>query len=270
MKRVIYLLLSILLLLLNGCSQKSHPNYAIRKPKVKYKPNKQNLSKMVKQLKGRPYVWAEEGPYAFDCSGYTYYVYGSMGIEIPRVAREQAKHGKYIPYKELKYGDLIFFDTTKRQTGEITHVGIYLGNGWFTHASTTKHEVIYSNLNRGNYYKKRIRICRRYLPEETTHMKFAKAKPWRVQKTAKTAKVNQHTTGTYYIQVGSFMRRPNRVLLKKLTQNGYLYRMIKFQKDGREILKLLIGPYKTKSIVLSILPSVKQKIVKEAFITRIL
>ena len=45
--------------------------------------------------------------------------------------------------------------------------------------------------------------------------------------------------------------------------------MIKFPKGSKEILKLLIGPYKTKSIALSVLPSIKKKIVKEAFITRI-
>ena len=48
---------------------------------------------MLKELQGRPYVWAEEGPNNFDCSGFIYYMYGSMGIEIPRVAREQAKTG---------------------------------------------------------------------------------------------------------------------------------------------------------------------------------
>jgi len=265
MKKSISTLLSItILLLLNACTHLSrHPDYRIHKPKVKYKPNRKNLGKMIKKLQGSPYAWGEEGPYKFDCSGFTYYLYGSMGIEIPRVAREQAKSGKYVPYKDLKYGDLIFFDTTKRKTGKITHVGIYLGNGWFTHASTSQHEVVYSNLNQNNYYKKRIRLCRRFLPEETNSMKFAKAKPWRVNK-------NQNSSGTYYVQIGSFIGEPNRALLTKLRHNGYLFRIIKFPRNGKEISKLLIGPYKTKAIALSVLPLVKQKIVTEAFITKIL
>ena len=281
MKKSISTLLSItILLLLNACTHLSHhPDYRIHKPKVKYKPNRKNLGKMIKKLQGSPYAWGEEGPYKFDCSGFTYYLYGSMGIEIPRVAREQAKSGKYVPYKDLKYGDLIFFDTTKRKTGKITHVGIYLGNGWFTHASTSQHEVVYSNLNQSNYYKKRIRLCRRFLPEETNSMKFAKAKPWKVTKTAatqvspsagKTLKKNQNSSGTYYVQIGSFTGEPNRALLTKLRHNGYLYRMIKFPRNGKEISKLLIAPYKTKAIALSVLPLVKRKIVTEAFITRIL
>ena len=285
MKKSTYLVSSLFILfLLSACSQKpphhpKNPNYAVKKPKIKYRPNKKNLGKMVKKLNGSPYVRAEEGPYNFDCSGYTYYMYGSMGIEIPRVAREQAKTGKYIPYKDLKYGDLLFFDTTKRQTGKITHVGMYLGNGWFTHASTTKHEVVYSNFKKGDYYRKRLRVCRRYLPEKETTVKLAKAKPWKVAKpanipvvpiSAKVTKADRDATGTYYVQVGSFAGRPNKAFLTKVTRNGYLYTMIKFPIDGREISKLLIGPYKTRSKALLVLPSVKQKIVKDAFIAEII
>jgi cell wall-associated NlpC family hydrolase len=56
---------------------------------------------MVKELQGSPYVWAEEGPNQFDCSGYIYYMYGSMRIEIPRIAREQAKKVLIIKNKTL-------------------------------------------------------------------------------------------------------------------------------------------------------------------------
>ena len=172
MKKIIYISsILFVMLFLNACGNTKpphhpkHPNYAIEKPSVKYKANKKNLQKMVKKLQGKPYVWAEEGPNQFDCSGLTYYMYGSMGIELPRVAREQAKVGKRIYTKDLKYGDLIFFATNRRNSRKITHVGMYLGDGWFTHASTVKHEVVYSNLFTSAYYKKKLRICRRYLPE---------------------------------------------------------------------------------------------------------
>ena len=109
---IYFTLVSSLLLLFTGCKPDpfpQRPDYSIKKPLVKYKPTKQNLDKMVKELQGRPYVWAEEGPDNFDCSGFTYYLYGSMGIEIPRVAREQAKMGKTIAFEKLHEGDLIFF-----------------------------------------------------------------------------------------------------------------------------------------------------------------
>jgi hypothetical protein len=185
MKKNIYVILPLLVtLFIPACKPPHHPknpNYNIIKPKVIHTPDKKNLDKMVKKLQGSPYVWAEEGPNNFDCSGFTYYMYGSMGIEIPRVAREQAKAGKRIAAKDLQYGDLIFFATNRRNSKKITHVGMYLGDGWFTHASTMKHEVIYSNLFTSPYYKKRLRICRRYLPETTTPKLASASTPWQTK-----------------------------------------------------------------------------------------
>ena len=178
-KQILILLATITVFLLSSCSKSTpyhhpmHPNYNIIKPKVKFKVSKKNLASMVKKLQGSPYVWAEEGPNKFDCSGFTYYMYGSMGIQIPRVARHQAKSGIPVDTKYLKYGDLIFFATNSRKPRKITHVGMYLAKGWFTHASTTKHKVIYSNLYTSKYYRTHLRGSRRYLPQE--HVSIAKA-----------------------------------------------------------------------------------------------
>jgi len=298
LKKLAYLLLPILaLFLLTACGKPSHhptnPNYGIKKPKVVYKANRKNLGKMVKKLNGSPYVWAEEGPKNFDCSGYTYYMYGSMGIELPRVARAQAKVGKYIKPTELQYGDLIFFDTTKKRNGKITHVGMYLGDGWFTHASTTEYEVVYSNLRTSKYYKKRLRICRRYLPDHKTKTQVAATTPWKTQplpipattiptpipgtQTVAISKpsinrpvIDSTSSGTYYVQVGSFTGRPNSALLYKITRNGYKYKMIQFPRNGTQISKLLIGPYKDKASALEVLPKVRASIEKTAFIAEIL
>ncbi len=277
--------LALVTLFINGCKPPHHPsnpNYAIQKPTVKYQPNTKNLDKMVKKLQGRPYVWAEEGPNNFDCSGYTYYMYGSMGIEIPRVAREQAKNGKEIRMNELIYGDLIFFDTEVKRRGRITHVGMYLGNGWFTHASTTKYEIVYSNLSTSAYYKKRLRICRRYLPESRT--KIAKAdtqKPWKTKKSIQVKSVpvtaakatpkviKPHELGNFYVQVGSFTGKPKEALLQKITRAGYHYKIIEFPINGKQISKLLIGPYKQRGDALKLLETVKKKIQKDAFIAEI-
>lgn len=244
---------------------------------------------MVKKLKGSPYVWAEEGPNQFDCSGYTYYMYGSMGIDLPRTAREQAKVGKYIKPSKLKYGDLIFFDTTKRRNGKITHVGMYLGNGWFTHASTTKNEVVYSNLRTSPYYKKRLRICRRYLPDtkgaSVATTSSMKATPWKTkafselpqtshkkgtQNMPERPLINHTGQGSFFVQVGSFSGQPKKALLHKIQKLGYTYKIIKFPRDGKQVSKLLIGPYTDKTTARGILPKVKQEIEPHAFIAEIL
>jgi len=290
------ILLALMLLLLTGCKPNphpKHPHYEIEKPKVVYTPSRKNLEKMVEKLQGSPYVWGEEGPNDFDCSGFTYYMYGSMGIDIPRVAREQAKVGKKISMRELQYGDLIFFATSHRRH-KITHVGMYLGNGWFTHASTTKNEVIYSNLFTSPYYKKRLRVCRRYLPASSAH-KVTSVAPWNtkqvIPKTA-TAPSNAATQlntmkkaivvktpiqnieqtsikGNFYVQIGSFIGKPNSDLLYTVTRNGYQYKIIKFTINGKTINKLLIGPYKTRQGAADVLSKVRQHIQKDAFIAEI-
>ena len=273
-----------LLLVLTACKPDPHPknpDYSINKPLVKYQPNKKNLEKMVKELQGSPYVWAEEGPNHFDCSGFTYYMYGSMGIEIPRVAREQAKKGNQIKMHELVYGDLIFFDTDKNPKGNITHVGMYLGNGWFTHASTKKYEVVYSNLNTSPYYKKRLRICRRYLPEPKEKIAMENASTWKTKETVK-AKITptvattaapkvlqQHSLGNFYVQVGSFSGRPKAALLSRITRAGYRYKLIEFPINGKQITKLLIGPYRQRSDALELLANIRENIQKDAFIAEV-
>lgn len=165
---VILLLLSMLLLF-SGCAEKKpykYPNYEIIKPEKTCKPNRKNIQALLDSYLGKPYVWAEEGPNAFDCSGLTYNIYGSMGVEIPRIASEQAKMGKAVKFKNLYYGDLIFFGSPNKRSKRITHVGMYLGDGWFAHASSKKRKVTISHFDKEPIYKKRMKICKRYLSED--------------------------------------------------------------------------------------------------------
>jgi len=159
-----------ILFLLTGCSQKAkpyrYPNYDIIKPDITCKPNRKNIQELLLSYLGKPYVWAEEGPDAFDCSGLTYNIYGKMGLQIPRTACEQAKMGKRIAFKDLYYGDLIFFGPAYRRSRRINHVGIYLGDGWFAHASSKDRKVTVSNFDKEPHYLKRIKLCRRYLSED--------------------------------------------------------------------------------------------------------
>lgn len=114
-----------------------------------------------KSFLGTPYVWGATGPSTFDCSGFTQWVYRDVGINIPRVSRDQAKVGEYVPYENLQRGDMVFFDTKKRRTGIVSHVGIYLGFGNFIHASSSGKKVVIYNFNEKKFYKKRFLWGRR-------------------------------------------------------------------------------------------------------------
>ncbi len=135
----------------------------IKKPKTI--PVTQKLEKYAKSKLGQKYVWGATGPNRFDCSGFTRYVFSSTaGIKIPRVSRDQAKVGKYIKnIKDLRRGDMVFFDTEKKFTRRVNHVGIYLSNGNFIHASSARKKVIITNFRKKPFYKRRFLWGRRII-----------------------------------------------------------------------------------------------------------
>jgi len=138
-----------------------------------YRNNIYNITRQIennsKHLLGKKYVWGATGPYNYDCSGFTQKVYGDAGINIPRVSREQAKVGQYVNYNNLIKGDMVFFDTKKKRTGRVSHVGIYLGAGNFIHASSSAKKIVIFNFNEKKYYKKRFLWGRRVI-QNNTHM----------------------------------------------------------------------------------------------------
>lgn len=83
--------------------------------------------------KGKPYVYGAEGPYSFDCSGLVQYVFKQLGRSVPRVAEAQFNASIRVPQSGKQLGDLIFYGTP----GNITHVGIYAGNGYMWAAPQT-------------------------------------------------------------------------------------------------------------------------------------
>lgn len=107
---------------------------------------------------GKPYVWAASGPSAFDCSGFTSYVYRKFGYSLPHYTGYQVQMGNSVSRSNLKSGDLVFFDTS----GSDSHVGIYIGNGKFIHASSGKKQVTISDLGQ-SYYNSRYSTARRIL-----------------------------------------------------------------------------------------------------------
>jgi LysM repeat protein len=120
-----------------------------------------NVIRTAKKYLGRRYVWGAEGPSSFDCSGFTQYVMRkSKGVKLPRVSRKQAYYGKYVTRSQLRPGDLVFFDTSRRRRGYVNHVGIYIGNGKFIHASSARHRVVITSLN-SPFYRARFKWGRR-------------------------------------------------------------------------------------------------------------
>ena len=106
---------------------------------------------------GTPYVWGGTSPRTgFDCSGYVWYVYASQGIGIPRTADAQFAAGQTIA-GDPEPGDLVFFQT---YDWGASHVGIYLGNGWFVQEIAPN--VHLSNFN-SPYFRSRYIGARRFI-----------------------------------------------------------------------------------------------------------
>lgn len=115
--------------------------------------------KTAKSYKGVPYVWGGTSPSGFDCSGFTHYVMLQNDIIIARTASSQYNYGYWVSKSQLKPGDLVFFSTYK--TGP-SHVGIYVGNDQFIHASSGAGYVTISNLSKA-YYTQRYLGARRVI-----------------------------------------------------------------------------------------------------------
>ena len=104
---------------------------------------------LAKQYLGTPYVLGGNGPSSFDCSGFTKYIYAQFGYTLNRTATDQLQNGVSVSRDELQPGDLVFF---KYNTSKpVSHVGIYIGNGEFIHASTNRYMVQIDQMNPGHY-----------------------------------------------------------------------------------------------------------------------
>ena len=102
---------------------------------------------------GKPYVYGATGMSSFDCSGLTYYAFRQISITLPRTAQSQGYDSDFqqiSSVSNLERGDLVFFNTVS-DSDQCDHTGIYLGDGWFIHASSGQDRVVVSTLASGYY-----------------------------------------------------------------------------------------------------------------------
>jgi len=129
---------------------------------------KDEILETAKEYLGVEYVCAANGPSSFDCSGYTKYVFKQNGITIPRYSGSQANVGIKVSYNELQEGDLVFFDTAKGFHKKVNHVGIYIGDNRFIHASSAQKRVTITSFSEKKFYKNRFLHGRRVINTDTS------------------------------------------------------------------------------------------------------
>ena len=128
-----------------------------------YSPDMSNSEKLeyviyvAQNQMGKPYNWGSNGPDKYDCSGFTQYCFRQIGIKLERSAYTQGYDRRYEKIhepKDLKRGDLVFFNTNDRDADLSDHAALYLGNGYFIHASSSAKKVIISQFvsKSSNYY----------------------------------------------------------------------------------------------------------------------
>lgn len=114
--------------------------------KVHTEQNNSNIIDIAQSYIGTPYVWGGQSPNGFDCSGFIQYVFSEQNKTIPRTVNEIWNFSQ--PIDSPSIGDLVFFETYKPGP---SHMGIYLGNGEFIHAGSSRGVEI-SNLE-NTYWK---------------------------------------------------------------------------------------------------------------------
>jgi cell wall-associated NlpC family hydrolase len=124
---------------------------------------KDKLILFAKKFINIPYRFGGNSLLGIDCSAFVQKVYSMIGVNLPRSAREQFHEGRLVDSEELSIGDLVFFKTYAPFP---SHVGIYLGDNLFIHASSRGKRVMIDNITEP-FYIKRFIGAKRVIGEES-------------------------------------------------------------------------------------------------------
>ena len=119
--------------------------------------NADSVVSRARSYMGRRYVWGGERPETgFDCSGFVRHIMRMAGVQLPRTSAQQARAGQEIPrdVSQLRVGDLLTFG----RAGRISHIGIYVGNGRYIHASSYAGRITESELPRRSWWQGARRV----------------------------------------------------------------------------------------------------------------
>ncbi|AJO81208.1 MULTISPECIES: C40 family peptidase [Pseudomonas] len=139
-------------------------------PQMAAKQSSTVLSRAVNVL-GTPYRWGGSSPSkGFDCSGLVKYAFNDVAaVDLPRTSNAMASgHGQKVERKDLKPGDLLFFNLKSRR---VNHVAIYLGNDRFIHAPRRGKSVTIDTLKKP-YWDKNYVVAKRVLPKEQNNLRI--------------------------------------------------------------------------------------------------
>lgn len=140
------LFFSVLLLPVVAVAQEGRPVPSDDSPRFGMEARRDSVVAFARQQLGIRYVFGGTSTRGFDCSGFTQYLARAFGVNLPRTAAQQARVGTEIPRERsmLRPGDLLTFG----RGGRVTHIGVYVGDGRYVHASSGRGQITESNLDR--------------------------------------------------------------------------------------------------------------------------